>query len=885
MSYYNDYVTTTPEFLGDLAKMDLIEREQFLDELRRLWRRAGSAHGATALVTGEAGIGKTALIEQFTQERGAGTRILYGICDALFTPRPLGPLHDIALQLKGDLLHALENGADRLLIFSLFLQELQNDSPILVVFEDIHWADEATLDLIKFIGRRIASTRALLIFSFRDDEVGRNHPVRIALGDLPSATVTRIALPRLSQAAVVELARPKQVSSEWLYSVTGGNPFFVTEVLASDEQGVPPSVADAVLARAAHLSPQARELLEVVSCVPGGSERWLLKAVLPYATDALDECIDKGMLRSGPRSVVFRHELARLAVEDALPAGRYRALHARILQALQESDPYPVEVTRIVHHATGAGDGESVLKFAPIAAKRAASVGAHQEAASHYAAALRFAMAAPPAEQALLLEARSYECYLTDQLETAFEAQKAALAIWRQLDQTVKEGNSYRWLSRLSWFMGRKSEAEAYGAKALEILEPLLLCREKAMAYSNMAQLHMLADQTEEAVHWGEQAIHLAESLGDQETLTHALNNVGSAWFIANDVERGEPLLSRSLRLALENSFEEHAARAYTNLATSSVRNRRFEQADRYLNEGIAYCTERDLDSWAFYMKAWLAHLYLERGEWLAAAGTAQSVLKTPRLSAITRIPALAALGWVRVRSGDPGAMPVLGEAKELALATKELQRIAPVAAARAEAVWLQGNRAQCREEVQPAYALARQHGDAWSLGLLAFWLWRAGSLGEAPQGAAKPFASQMAGDWRGAARQWESIGCPYERAMALADGDSEAQLQALQILRKLGANPAAEVVERQLRAQGVRGIPRGPRHSTRENPAGLTDREMEVMPLLAAGLTNKEIAGRLHISPKTVEHHISSILSKLGVRSRTEAAHAALNLGILSTE
>lgn len=862
--------------------MELLERKQFLDELNIILNAVAAGNGRTVLITGEAGIGKTALIEQFVEEHEAA-RILLGACDALFTPRPLGPLYDIARQLHGNLASLLEKEADRLQVFSAFLTELQDSAPTIVIFEDIHWADEATLDLIKFIGRRISTTDAMLIFSYRDDEVGRSHPLRIVLGDLPSTTVTRIVLPRLSEVAVAELTREKQKSGKSIYAVTGGNPFFVTEVLASEEQGVPTTVADAVLTRAARLSQSARKLLELVSCIPGKSERWLLQAILTNTSGALDECIDMGMLRAEESNVFFRHELGRLAIEDSLPAGESQTLHAKILRELQENVEESVEVARLVHHAVSAGDKNAVLRLAPVAAKQAASLQAHQEAASHYATALRYADALPPEDRARLLEGRSYECYLTAQLEDALQARERALAIWQQLERPLKEGDSLLWFSRLSLSLGRRTKAEDYAAKALDILEPLPPCPEKAMAYSNLADLYSDVDETGEAVRWGGQAIAMAKSLGDQGLLIHASITVGYAWFAAGDIKKGESKLKHSLQLALENGLDEQAARAYSILSFMSLRSLKFDQAWRYQKMGIAYSTEHDLDVRGLYMKGCRAHFHLEQGNFQEAAEITQSVLKRQRLSPTYTLPALTVLGWVRVRRGDPDAMPVLDEARELALATQELHHISRVSAARAEAAWLNGNLESCKKEVQPAYELALQRADPWVLGLVALWMWRAGSLSQPPEKAAQPYIDQIAGDWRSAAAQWGKIGCQYEKALALADGDKDALLQALQIMRELGANPAAEIIELKLRAQGVRSIPRGPRRSTQENPAGLTAREMEVLPLLAAGLQNKQIADKLHISPKTVDHHISAILSKLDVRSRMKAVDAALNLGILS--
>lgn len=863
--------------------MELLERERFLVELDTALKQVAAGHGRAVLVTGEAGIGKTALVEHFASRHRQAARVLWGVCDALFTPRPLGPLHDVAHQSRTDLLTLLNKRAPRTSIFSTFLDDLQAGTrPTIVVFEDIHWADEATLDLIKFVGRRIHRTRALLIMTYRDDEVATNHPLRLMVGDLPTALVTRLHLPPLSEAAVEAMAQRARRPSERLHALTAGNPFFITEVLAAVAPGVPGTVRDAVLARVARLSPPASGLLELVSVAPTRLERWVLDAAFAPGPAVLDECTSAGMLRVEDTTVAFRHELARRAVEDALPPARQQHLHGLVLQAMVERGPEAVQVARLVHHASGARDGEAVLRFAPVAARQAASLGAHREAAAHFAASLRYADGLLPEVHVMLLEGQSFEYYLTNQLETALETRSAALRIWHTLGHQEKEGETLRWLSRLSWISGRRAEAESFAVKALEVLEGLPPGRELAMAYSNRAQLHMLAEENDEAVHWGARAIELARTLNDHEILSHALNNVGTAQYWS-DQEQGRAELEQSLQLALEHSLEEHAARAYNNLVAAHIRYRDYSRALVYLREGIPYCSERDLDVWALQMRVHRAELRLQVGEWTEAADEAEAVLAKVANSPASRVHALVVLGLIRARRGDPEAEQVLDKARLPAQGMAELQRIGTVAAACAEAAWLRGDSAACVAAARPAWELALARQNIWFKGELSFWMWRGGGLKEPPTGIATPYALQMAGDWQGAAVEWHRIGCPYERAWALADGDEAALRAALSIFEQLGATPGAEIVRRRLRAQGVRDIPRGARASTRRNPAGLTDREAEVLRLVGEGLQTAQIASRLFVSPKTVENHISAIMAKLNVHTRAEAVAAAYQLGVVA--
>jgi tetratricopeptide (TPR) repeat protein len=307
------------------------------------------------------------------------------------------------------------------------------------------------------------------------------------------------------------------------------------------------------------------------------------------------------MLRTERDAVGFRHEIARAAVEEALAPHRRRRLHRIALAALAAGHGRRIDPARLAHHAEAANDTEAVLRYAPVAAERAAKLGSHREAAEQFARALRHARDLPPSRRAELLERRSYECYLTDFIEDAVQARRGALAEHRAARDRVREGDTHRWLSRLAWFSGDNRTAEREAAMAIELLEPLGPGRELAMAYSNVAQLRMLSSDLAGAKAWGERAIELAEDLGETATLVHALNNVGTAQLLGGAAE-GRAALERSLALALDAGLEEHVARAYTNLGAVYVEMHEHARADAYLDAGLAYCTERDLDSWFTYM-------------------------------------------------------------------------------------------------------------------------------------------------------------------------------------------------------------------------------------------------------------------------------------------
>jgi DNA-binding CsgD family transcriptional regulator len=851
----------------------LLERGAELSVLAdRLDAVERGGRGQVLLVRGEAGVGKTTLVRRFCDERGQSARILWGACDPLFTPSPLGPLSAVEGS-GGELAAVVERGAMPYEVARALARELSASAPTVFVLEDLHWADEATLDVLRLLVRRVEAVPALVVASYRDDALDRGHPLRIVLGELAGGSaVGRIRLGRLSPGAVARLAAPYGVDAGELYRKTGGNPFFVAEALASGAEGIPDTVRDAVLARAARLSPAGLHLLEAVAVVPPHAEPWLLEALAVGAADRLDECLASGMLVAGPAGVAFRHELARLAVEESVPPDRKVGLHRRALAALADPPHGTPDLARLAHHAEAAGDADAVVRFAPAAAARAVSLGAYREAAAQDARALRFGDRLPPSRRAELLERRSFACYLTDQNDAAVAAVTDALACRRQLGQRLEEGDALRWLSQVLWCPGRVAEAEEAAREAVTLLEALPPGRELAMAYANLGHTHSAAGRREAAVRWASRALELAERLDDAETAVHALVTIGESEF--NDEGRK---LEQALGRALRAGLAEQAGRAYLVLVGTAVSARRYGLATRYLQAGLDHCSDQGLERDRRYLLADRARIELDQGRWAAASESAAAVLRVPRTSVSPRIIALVVLGLVRARRGDPGQWGPLDEAWALAAPSGELPRLAPVATARAEAAWLEGDRDAVAEATEGVLPLVLEAKWGWLAGELADWRRRAGLGGEVPAVVAKPYALQFAGEWALAAERWREMGCPYEAALALADADQEQPLRrALEELQRLGARPAADHAARRLRELGVRRLPRRPRQATAANPAGLTARELEVLWLLGGQLRNADIAARLHISEKTVGHHVSAILAKLGVRSRREAARVA---------
>lgn len=858
--------------------MELLEREAHLEALHGALSEASGRHGCIALVSGEAGIGKTSLVTHFAGVQPSASRILWGACDSLFTPRPLGPLYDIAHPHLPDLLELLEAGSDRLTVARALLSALEESSSTsIVIIEDLHWADEATLDLLKFLGRRIQRVAVLLILTYRDDEIGPRHPLRILLGDLATAAAhRRISLRGLSQTAVREMAAGRDIDPLLLHRQTNGNPFFVTEVLANKASGIPLTVRDAVLARAARLSHSGRGVLEAAAVIGPRVEPWLLMEMTGAESTATEECMAVGILQAKASSLAFRHELARQTILEATSPQQKLVLHRLALNALRASPLGRGNLAGLAHHAEEANDHQAVLKYAPQAARQAAAASAHRQAAAQYARALRFAKDLPAADRADLLEAYASACLIVDDIARGVESRQEAVRIRRESGDRLKEGENLSLLARDLVRIGRNAQGERAIRDALEILEGLPPGPQLGIAYMHQAALRMLDRDHAEAVAWGDNAIALAERFGDIETVVEAHNAAGTALLMAGDA-RGRPRLERAMELARAAGLDHAVASALVNLGSGCGELYQFALADRYLAEAIAFGVERDLDYQSVYSLAWQALSHLYQGRWEQAAEVASGVSRLPGAAAISRIMALLALGRLRTRRGDPGAWNALDEAMTLADQTGTLQRIAPVRAARAEAAWLAGDRLRALEEANAAYELAVSKKHPWFTGELAFWRRQAGQEVDTPLWTAIPYALQLAGEWQKSAHEWERLNCPYEQARALAGGDKAAQLAALQIYERLGAAPAAEHLRSELRSAGVRGIPRGPRPATLENIHGLTPRELEVLSLVVQAQSNAEIAARLSLSTRTVEHHVSAILSKLGVQSRGEAIATAL--------
>lgn len=852
--------------------MKLIEREGHLAALAEYLDDARAGSGRLVLLGGEAGVGKSALVAAFVD--GLDIRVVAGACDGLATPRPLAPVLEAASQL------GVEPGTPRDQLFGVVLDALKQ-RPTVLVIEDLHWADGATRDFMLYVGRRLANVPVLAIATYRDDEGGADDPLRQLLGEasrFPAAR--RMGLPRFSPAGVRTLIEGSNLDANEVHRLTGGNPFFVTEVVASGSLA-PATVTDAVISRAASLSKPARRALEVASQLGARVDPILLSSAAEADAAGIDECIERRLLHSDEGMIGFRHEIARAAIESEIQPLRRVAIHRAILRAREARGDR--DTSTLAHHAAAAGDGDAVARYAPAAAKEAAALGAHMEATVHLRNALRYGARLDDEPRARLLDDLSFECQVTDQMDDALAFREEALTIWERLGDVERQGASHRGLSRLHWYRANGDLAMKHILRAIELLEALPAGRELARAYSDLAGTFMLRQMESRAIEFARKAIALGERTGNVEAVAHALNNLGCTLGTGEEYEEGLQLLEKSLAMSLEHGWPDHAGRAYINLSSIAWTQGDLARSERYSLEGIQFAEERDLLVHVACLMGSVTELLLLRGRWDEALAEAENLLARSQTRQISQSCGYFAFAAVAVRRGEPDgrdrALVTFETTKENA---EELQRTVPMACLLAEEAYLRGDADGVQEAIALVWDDVLERGSPMDGGMTASWLARVGKLPEQlPPRIGSPFDLQIAGRWAEAAEGWREKDAPYDMALALLEtGDPAALTEAFEVFDRLGAKPGAALAATRLRAMGAR-VPRGARATTKAHPNGLTAREGEILGLIGEGLTNAEVADRLFISEKTVEHHVSRVLLKLDVPSRREAARAAKALGL----
>jgi DNA-binding CsgD family transcriptional regulator/tetratricopeptide (TPR) repeat protein len=788
------------------------------------------------------------------------------------------PLFDIAADVGGELFELCRARASREELFGAVLTRLYEPELDVIVIEDIHWADDATIDLLRFLTRRLRHAFALIIVTYRDDGLTATDPLRIALGELATQRTTRrMGIAPLSEQAVRVIADGTGLDPTELYRLTAGNPFYVTEVIRAGADTVPPSARDAVLARVARLNDESRAVLEVAALIGVRTELRLLESVTSCTPSAINELVTSGSLVSEGASLRFRHEIARRAVEETVPAYRQRTTHGRILGSMLAMSSDDAE---IAYHAEAAGDAEAVLTYAPRAGRRAADLASHREAAAQYERALRFADDAEPALVAGLYDELAEQLSLVDGWHGAAAAGERALALWREAGNELRAGDTLRELSKSLWRLCRGVESAAALGAAVVTLEPLGPTRELAWAYAALAFDRWGQGAYQDAIELAQRARAIAEPLGVTAVVSEALNTEGCVQGALGGEWMGQ--VQQSLDVALAHGHEAQAGRAFLNLYSILAVSRRFAEAEPYYVDGRAYCDDHDLATYGNCLRGSRSVALGQAGRWDESVELANEILSRCGPGLINRIQGVVSRGTIGARRGEVEAWDDIDEAIALADGNKEPGWIVFANLALIEARWLQGDLNLARQAAESAADHAAAC-DPWDRGAIAVWLRRTGSSRVVDGDLGEPYQFELEGEWEKAAQLWIDLNCRYEAALALLDSADEAALRrALGIFDELGAKPAVRIAQQRMRSLGVRSVPNGAQATTRANPVGLTRREREVLDLICEGHTNAEIAARLVISARTVDHHVSAVLAKLGAPTRAAAASAAARMGLV---
>jgi DNA-binding CsgD family transcriptional regulator len=858
----------------------LLERDAELRQLSKLTRRVGRDPGRVVLMRGEAGVGKTAVIGELVAAADPAVRVLQGWCDPLASPRPLGPLIDalagLDRRVADELVSALEVG-DTATVYRRLLEVLRSGPRWLWVIEDMHWADGATLDLLRFLGRRITGLPLLLVMTYRDDEVGPQHPLAAAIGDVAtSAAISRIRLQPLSRDAVAELVVGSGLNATDLHRLTSGNPFYVTEILgaAPDQRnggGLPHSVAEAVWGRLARLSGPGRDTAHAVAVCGPRAAAALVQTVCPNAHKGVEECLRAGVLVAEDGVLGFRHELARRATLDQIPLNERRMLHKAAMDALADSSVDPTMLAALAFHADQAGVDDAAVRYAVAGAQRAAALGANREAAELYALALSHGDDIPAEQKVVWIEGHAFASYLYGDAGNAAALWRQAIEMRRSMGDRLAEGEDLGLLSHVLWAsLGRFGEATEAGRSSVRLLEGLGSTPQLARSLTNMIALTMQSYDPA-CTEYAARAMALGAEIGEPGVVMSG--RCLSALFVVTQGGPGWEEIETTWRAAMaDKASAEHVGIVGGAITWTAALHHDLDRAQRYNDALLTFCDADDLGAYEVMPVVTAALVALQRGDWAAAITSAEEAFTKRGLTDVNSTMPRIAMALVRARRGEKLTGPPLDPPADDAQ-PGDFFFFSPAWAARAEIAWLAGDDEAAAAEAKRALAIAGPRADPWLTGRLQRWLHLSGVATPPIPHPPTPYHMEANGDWRAAASEWDRLECPYDAALAKLSGDLEAVQSAAATFRRLGARAATRRAQQRLTELRGPTIPGRASHS-KIDPHGLTRRQREVADLLAAGNSDAAIAAALHLSPKTVGHHVEAILAKFGVANRVQAAH-----------
>jgi DNA-binding SARP family transcriptional activator/tetratricopeptide (TPR) repeat protein len=778
---------------GPRIEQPLLERDRQLTSLTRAVQSVLEAgRGAVVLITGEAGSGKSSLVHAFVDRLEDDVVVAVGGCDDLLAPRGLAPFRDMAESVPG-LASALSGHDQPDDVFPALLRFLAA-RPTVVVVDDVHWADDVTLDAIRYLSRRIPGVPAIIVLTYRDEDVPATHPLRQILGSLAIPADRRIELAPLSIGAVRQLAGVDDTQAAEIHRVTRGNPFFVTEVVAGGTDHVPATVRDAVLARVGRLPPASRSLVERLAVVPSRAERRLAEALADDDPATVVEAERSGVIGGGADHVWFRHELARRAVETSLTVGEVVQANREVLDVLlRQAD---VEPSRIVHHAARAVRTDLLLEYGPIAAANAERAGAHRQAVETLRAVLGHGDRLDPTTRARLLTRRAYSLYVVNEYETALPDAESAVSIAEDLQDPAIAAEALIVLSRIALFARGPVAARQAAHRAVEVLDkagdrPRLTeaLIELARAHSNLATVGIVAQPNTEAVEYAERALALCDELGRDDLRAQALCYLGTGRLAQSD-PRGSDDLERAIAMGVTEARLETRVRTYVNAAGGAYRAGRLHDARRYVTAGLRLAADGEFAAGQYRLHLTSAAVSASAGDWDRAIAELQDLVASPGEPGVMALLAHSLLARLLARRGDPESSAVLEAALRDPAAGADSYVAGPLAVAQVETGWLNGTLGDVPAGVWHAMALAADAKHTAMSGELGVYLRRAGHHATVPAQVPSPWAAALAGRWREAAAAWQQLGDRYEQAVELTwSGDAEARAAGLAMLRDLGAS------------------------------------------------------------------------------------------------
>jgi DNA-binding SARP family transcriptional activator len=780
----------------------LVERGGELESLHaRVSAARETGRGSLVLVSGDAGVGKSALVRAFIDGLDGAVTVHAGGCDDLVAPRSLGPFQDMTAgpgTRDSHVRSILEAGTMEEVLPALL--DFLGREPTVAVVEDLHWADDATLDAMRYLARRVTSVPVVLVATFRSGGLAGDHPLTRLLGTLLGEHVVRLPLESLSVAAVRDLGGFSEDEASEVHRITGGNPFFVTEVIAAGVDAVPASVRDAVLGRIAVLRPEVRELLRRVSVVPGRAERWLAEA-LTTGSAALVAAEASGVLLGDPEGLTFRHELARRAVESSLTATERRSAHREVLDVLLEVPG--VSRARLVHHAAFGGRTRELVEIGPEVAAEAARQGAHRQCVEILRLVLESPHTLPDHLAARLWSERSYSSYVVNRFEEAFTCAEAAVALADRAEDRAVLMDALPVLARAAMFARGPEAARRAAQRAVDLsrrqgdrVHLAAALTELARTHSNLPSVSVVAQPSAACEAAAVEALAIALDVDRPELVARSLSYRGEARMSRGDLG-GFVDLEQAVELAVGDPRLETRVRCLVTAAGSAFRAGNLADVERLAATGVPLSEECEFYAGQYRLRLTRAAARASHGAWDAAVDELEDLLRSPGEPGMMAPLARSILARLLARRGEPQAGAILAAAAADRRRTQSGFVAGVLEVAAAELGWLDGSLAEATPAMTDALRRVTAEGYAGVAAELTVYLRRAEVPVAAPPNAPGPWAPTLAGRTAEAVAAWARIGERYERAVLQAgSADTGQRDEGLKTLVDLGAVAAIPAVD-----------------------------------------------------------------------------------------